>query len=184
MKNPWEVRPDIWSTEAKFMAWLRGGIRLGLWNKHPLKIEHIKANRFKIANGFTKDGKPKAPVWGATCALCNETYKIKDIEVDHKEGGHSLKTIDDVMFFIKKIVFITDDDLQLVCKGCHKAKSYSEKEGISFEDALLEKRVIALCKNKAQFQHAWLLEHGVEPSKNATERRNQIRNVLKNENSL
>ena len=34
-KMPWEAYPQIWKSEAAFMSWLRGGIRGGLWNKHP-----------------------------------------------------------------------------------------------------------------------------------------------------
>ncbi len=81
------------------------------------------------------------------------------------------------MAFVKGIVLVSEDDLQLVCKPCHKAKSYSEKEGLSFEDALVEKQVIAAAKES----QAWLLARGMVPASNAAKRREQIREVLKSE---
>lgn len=136
----------VWKTESAYMSWLRGGIRRYLWSKNPVKLEFIKQNRIKIPNPNPK-GKAKE-VWGGVCALTGKTYPIGDMEVDHKEGNHSLKTLDDLVPFVKGIVMITLDDLQLVSKEAHKIKSYAEKQGISFEEAKVEKEVIELIKQK------------------------------------
>lgn len=147
---PWEAYPHIWKTESAFMSWLRGGIRGGLWNKHPVKLDFIKSNRVQIPNPNPK-GK-KATVWGATCALTGNIVPISEIQVDHVVGGHSLKDISDIQAFIEAIVLVTEEDLQLVSKEAHAVKSYAEKQGITFEEALLEKKVIAFKKLSTEEQ--------------------------------
>ena len=145
-KKLWEIYPYIWSSESAYMSWLRGGLRRYLWAKNPVKLEFIKQNRIKIPNPNPK-GKVKE-VWGGVCALTGNTYVIGDMEVDHISGNHSLKTIDDLVPFVKGIVMVTLEDLQLVSKEAHKIKSYAEKQGISFEEAKVEKEVIELIKQK------------------------------------
>lgn len=156
--TPWVDHPEIWKTESSFLSWIRGGIRRSLWNRSPIKLEFIKRNRIKIPNPNPK-GKV-AEVWGATCALTGVTLPLKDMEVDHKEGNHSLRTLDDIKSFIEGIVLVSLDDLQWVSKEAHKVKSYCEKQGISFEEALIEKKAIAAMKMKAPEQRRTLLEHG------------------------
>ena len=146
----------VWKTESAFMSWLRGGIRR-MWSKHPVRIEFMKQNRIRIPNP-NKNGKAKE-VWGGVCALTGKTYPIGDMEVDHKEGNHSLKTLDDLVTFVKGIVMITLDDLQLVSKEAHKIKSYAEKQGISFEEAKIEKEVIEIIKQKKDKEYC--IEHNL-----------------------
>lgn len=172
----WEVYPNIWKTESAFLSWVRGGIRRSLWNRHPLKLEFIKQNRIKIPNPNPK-GKV-TEVWGATCALTGVTLPLKDMEVDHKTGNHSLKTINDIQSFVSGIVLITIDDLQFVSKEAHKIKSYAEKQGISFEQAMVEKQAITLTKKPVKEIKEWLEGRGVVPSTKASERRLQIVEVL------
>ena len=150
-KKLWEIYPHIWKTESAYMSWLRGGIRRYLWSKNPVKLEFIKQNRVKIPNPNPK-GKVKE-VWGGVCALTGNTCLIGDMEVDHKEGNHSLKTLDDLVPFVKGIVMITLDDLQLVSKEAHKIKSYAEKQGISFEESKIEKEVIEIIKQKKEKEY-------------------------------
>ena len=169
-KKLWEIYPHIWATESAYMSWLRGGIRRYLWSKNPVKLEFIKQNRVKIPNPNPK-GKVKE-VWGGVCALTGKTYPIGDMEVDHKEGNHSLKTLDDLVPFVKGIVMITLDDLQLVSKEAHKIKSYAEKQGISFEEAKIEKEVIEIIKQKKD--KAYLQEHQLPISSTQSARRATI----------
>ena len=156
-KKLWEIYPHIWATESAYMSWLRGGIRRYLWSKNPVKLEFIKQNRVKIPNPNPK-GKVKE-VWGGVCALTGNTYPIGDMEVDHISGNHSLKTIDDLVPFVKGIVMVTLEDLQLVSKEAHKIKSYAEKQGISFEEAKIEKEVIEIIKQKKD--KAYCIEHNL-----------------------
>ena len=160
----------VWKTESAYMSWLRGGIRRYLWAKNPVKLEFIKQNRVKIPNPNPK-GKVKE-VWGGVCALTGNIFPIGDMEVDHKEGNHSLKTLDDLVPFVKGIVMITLDDLQLVSKEAHKIKSYAEKQGISFEEAKIEKEVIEIIKQKKD--KAYLQEHQLPVSSTQSARRATI----------
>lgn len=173
----WEIYPEIWATESSFMSWVRGGIRRSLWNKHPVKLEFIKRNRIKIPNPNPR-GKV-AEVWGGVCSLTGEVCVIADLEVDHKTGNHSLRSIDDLQKFVEGIVLITLDDLQFVSKKAHRIKSYAEKEGISFEEACIQKTAIEIAKAKKDKE--WLMENGITPASNATARRQQIVEYLKNE---
>jgi hypothetical protein len=151
---PWEAYPHIWKTESAFMSWLRGGIRGGLWNKHPVKLEFIKKNRIQIPNPNPKGKKPT--VWGAVCSLTGEIVPINQIQVDHKVGNHSLRSLDDIQSFIESIVLVTDEDLQLVSKDAHTVKSYAERKGITFEEAIIEKKVIAFGKLPVEEQKSFL----------------------------
>ena len=149
--------PHVWKTESAFMSWIRGGVRRSLWSKHPVKLEFIKRNRIKIPNPNPK-GKV-VEVWGGVCALTGETHVIANLEVDHRTGNHSLQTLKDIEPFVKGIVDITLEDLQFVSKEAHKIKSYAEKQGISFEEAKIEKEVIEIIKQKKDKEYC--IEHNL-----------------------
>lgn len=182
-KKLWEFYPHIWSSESAYMSWLRGGLRRYLWSKNPVKLEFIKQNRIKIPNPNPK-GKVKE-VWGGVCALTGNTYVIGDMEVDHISGNHSLKTIDDLVPFVKGIVMVTLEDLQLVSKEAHKIKSYAEKQCISFEEAKAEKTAIDLIKKGVDKQ--FLIDHNVKAENIGStqlKRRKQIVELLLEQNKL
>lgn len=175
-KEPWVNYPDIWKSKSAFMSWLRGGIRRSLWSKSPIKLEFIKKNRKKIKNP-KKTSRSKPEVWGATCCICGNDRVIANIEVDHKIGNHSLREIDDITTFIESIVLVTDDDLQLVCKECHKIKSHAERKGISFDEAAREKKVIAYMKLPTAELVALLEEHDM-PCNNAKVRKCSLTDII------
>lgn len=175
-KNIWDEYSHIWKTQASFFSWLRGGIRRSLWAKSPIKMEFLKKNRVRIKNPNPR-GKT-ATVWGACCALCNNTFPLSQIEVDHKKGNISLNKIEDIQNFIESIVMVRESSLQLVCKPCHKAKSHSEKMGISLDAARIEKEIIQIMKDKKDKE--WLLSRSITPASNATKRRQQIKEEMEN----
>ena len=148
----------VWKTESAFMSWLRGGIRR-MWSKHPVRIEFMKQNRIRIPNP-NKNGKAKE-VWGGVCALTGELTPQTSLEVDHKKGNHSLRSIDDIQSFVEGILLVTFDDLQLVSKDAHKIKSYAEKHNMTFNEARVHKEVIELCKDKQKVVDK-LSSYGVE----------------------
>lgn len=177
MVNLWEKYPEIWATQSAFLSWIRGGIRRSLWNRSPIKLEVLKKGRYKIANPNPK-GKV-SHVWGADCSLCGGCFVIKEIEVDHKTGNHSLNSVSEIQSFIEGIVMVTEDDLQLVCKTCHKAKSLADKQGMSFKEALTEKKIIDIIKTKQDKE--WLISKGIAPASNAKLRREQIKKLMMGE---
>lgn len=153
---PWEAYPHIWKTESAFMSWLRGGIRGGLWNKHPVKLEFLKKSRIKIPNTNPRSMKRFPEVWATKCAITGEIIPLNKAEVDHKTGEHTLRNLDDIARFIKDIVLVTDSDLQIVSKDVHKIKTLAERKGITFEDAVIEKKVIAFGNLPVKEQKSFL----------------------------
>lgn len=166
---------DVWKTESAFMSYIRGGIRRGLWNKHPLKLKLINSKRIQIPNPNPKGKKPT--VWGGCCEICNNLFPSSEMQVDHKrEKGSSLKEISDIQQFVEDMVVITQNDLRWVCKGCHDVISHSQKKGITFEQAKVEKQALEIIKQKQDKQ--WLLDRGITPDSTQAKRREQIVETL------
>ena len=173
--SPWEEYPDLWASKSSFFAWLRGGLRRAIWEKYPPKLE------FKNSAAYTPPPtyKGKAKRLGK-CALSGDEQPISKMEVDHIQGHVSLKDWEDVLPFIQHLC-ASKQNMQLVSKEAHKIKSYAEKMGISFEEALIEKQAIQIVKEKKDKQ--WLQTRGITPAGNAKARREQIVNKLKGETS-
>jgi len=170
MNSPWEEYPEIFKSKSQFFSWLRGGIRRSLWNNSQIKLDFIKRNRIRIPNPNPK-GKV-AEVWGAKCGICSGLFPLKDIQVDHVSGNHSLKEIEDITPFILAISCPPRDGLMTVCKSCHAIKSKQEKDGTTFEHAKAEKQAIQIIKEKNDL--IWLQERGIVPASNQKKRREQI----------
>lgn len=172
-----EKYPRIWKSRSAVMSWLRGGIRRALWNRCPQKVEFIKKHRIRIPNPNPR-GKVKE-IWGGVCGLTGEVLPLNLIEIDHKSGNNSLTSLDDIQSFIEAIALATEDDLMMVSKEAHRAKTHAERRGISFEEALAEKEIIAREKDKSLIP--FLLENGYTDSsvgKNAKIRRQQALEIL------
>lgn len=176
-KFPWEQYPEIWATKAKFMAWVRGGIRAGLWKKHPVKLEFLKHSTYLVQNTNPRSMKRFPMVKMVKCAICQNEFKTSEVEVDHMNGNSSLRSMEDVQQFIESMIMVTAGDLQILCKPCHKTKSYAEKQDISFGEARDIKLAISICKEKRDKQ--WLLENDLTPASSLAARRSQIEALLK-----
>jgi|SRR5437870_62056 len=178
--KPWELYPEIWKTEAMYLSWIRGGIRRYLWSKNPIKLEFVKQARVMITNPNAKLRKGRPKVWGGVCEICKKEHILKSMEVDHKTGEHSLRKVADIQKFVEGIVFVRKEDLAFLCKPCHKIKTLAERQGMSHEDAAIEKQAIALMKLSPPEQKLWLKDRGVvKPGANAKIRREQITAILK-----
>lgn len=160
----------VWKTKSALLSWVRGGIRRSLWNRSPIKINFINKHRKRIPNPNPRGR--VSEVWGAQCALCKKDYPVAFVDVDHKGDSHSLKEIEDIQKFVEGIVLVTEDDLQFACKTCHKIRNHSQKMGVTFEEAAVEKQAIEIVKNKQDKE--WLIEQGLEPASNQKKRREQI----------
>lgn len=178
-KKPWEEHPEIWKSQASFMGFIRGGIRKSIWNRYPVKIKFTNNNRKRIKNPNPRGR--AATVWGGTCHLCKKDFIQSQLQVDHVKGNHSLKSMDDLQEFVTALTHITEDDLAFVCKPCHYIKSYSEKQGISFEEAAIEKKVIEFAKEKSLTKQLQTLKSlGVVPEKETKKSAKEAyRNYLK-----
>ena len=183
-QDPWIEFPHIWSTPAQFMSYIRGGIRRGLWKTHPVKLEFINHQKVKVPLGKKTKSNPNGMVQGHICAICGGEFRLADCQVDHKQGNHSLKTMDDLRDFIESIIMVTHDDLQMVCKPCHDIKTYADRYKLTFEQAKTEKRVIKFSNAKAEKQKSFLRKKGFteEQISNKDRRVDCFRQHLEKEN--
>lgn len=149
IKKILEENPEIWKTESAYFSYIRGCIRLA-WSKNPVKLKLLRKVKKQIPNpNYGKPRNTKPTVMGAECEICNKDFPMKEIEVDHKNGGtYSLKQVSDIQGFFESICIVSEDDLRVVCKSCHGALTYAARNNISFEEAKLKKKVINICKDK------------------------------------
>lgn len=178
-KEPWEAYPDVWPTKAKFFTWLRGAFRKAVWSHYPGRIKFKNARCEKPPENYT--GRAKS---GAYCTLTGEWVGKSALEVDHIIGEASLRDWADVESFVRHLC-PSDDNMQLVSKEAHKIKSYAERSGLSFEEAKLEKDVIAFSKLPVAEQKKVLTQLGFSETiiSNSTKRRNAYREYLKGEST-
>lgn len=152
--------PHIWKTRSAVFSWIKGGIRR-LWNHSPVKLDLLKKQRRQIPNPNVNGKKPT--VWGATCAICGKDTPLKDCQIDHVvEETASLTKIEDIQSCAEKLLLVTENDLRILCSDCHSVVSLSQRLGITFEQALLEKEVIAFKKLNAEQQKKRLTELGID----------------------
>jgi len=182
LKEMLESPHSIWKTEAAFWAWVKGGIRKALWNRHAIKVGFVRDRRFKIPNPNPK-GKAKE-VWGGRCEICGNLFVESQMQCDHKseETAHLTKQ-EHLQECFEKLCIVVPDDLRWICKGCHGIHSYSQKTGLPFAQAKLEKDVIAFMKRPVTEQKQILTQLGFSEIiiSNATKRRNAYREHLKGE---
>lgn len=173
--------PYIWKTRAAFFSFVKGILRKG-WNHHPAKIEYINSHREQIPNPNPKGKKPT--VWGGTCEVCGGKFPSSEMEVDHiLEETAKLTKLEDIQLCAEKLLVVEDTDLRWICKGCHAANTLAQKLGISFQEALVEKKVIAFKKLSSVEQIKVLTEEVKLASipSNAAKRVDAYRKFLKGE---
>ena len=167
----WDKYPHIWKTKAEFFTWLRGALRKAVWEYYPVKLDFKTKNCFSPPTGYTGKGKK-----GNYCALTGEWTMTSNLEVDHIHGNMPLSEYEHILPFIEHLLAFKEN-MQLVSKEAHKIKSYAERMGITYEEATAEKKAIKIIKEKKDWRY--LLEEGIEPSKNQAGRRKQIvENIL------
>ena len=175
IKEPWGLGTP-WKNSVAFFTYLRGCLRKA-WSSSPIKHNLIKKKRKQIKNP-NPNGK-KETVFGFTCEMCNTDHVIANGQVDHKIAAGSLRKTEDIQGFVERLLYVTEEDLRLICKGCNSALAYADKNGMSYEDAVKEKKLIEICKTKKDVQ--FLRDRGIQPASNASKRKQQVREVLQNE---
>lgn len=156
-------RGKYFDTETKFWNWVRSNLRR-VWSTHPTKIEFLQSKRYTKRIG-------NRPIYHIDCAICGEPTMLKSIEVNHKEKCGDIK--DDG--YLTRLLNVGFDDLEALCKPCHSIVTYSERQGISFEEAKIEKQVVAFGKLPAAKQKKVL---GETTAKNKEERMNEYRKKI------
>lgn len=176
--EPWVSHPHIWKTKSEFFNYIRGGLRRGLWERYPIKLEF--KNKKLIPPPPEYKGKGKS---GYYCDLSGEFVINSKLEVDHIIGNVSLNDWDDLLPFITHLL-LCQDNLQLVSKEAHKIKSYAERWGLSYEQAKIEKQVAAFKKKKAGEQVKILSEFfKIDQLTNSKKRINLYRQWLKDKDN-
>jgi hypothetical protein len=119
--------------------------------------------------------------WLVQCNHCKKMFKLTDVQIDHRQGEFACTKREDFYPYILSRLDVNFDDLQVLCIEDHQIKTLAERQGITFEEARLEKQVIAVCKGSTSSVKAFLIERGMEPARNANERKKQVRECLLNE---
>lgn len=175
-KEPWVEYKHIWPTKAKFFSFLRGNLRRAVWEKWPGKIEF--KNEVCSAPPEDYTGRAKS---GAYCALTGEWVGKSAAEIDHIKGHVSLNDWDDLLPFILHLC-ASKDNMAYVGKEAHRIKSYAERMGISFEQALIQKQIIAL--QKARQDVDFIRSNGYTPGSNQAKRKQQLIEILTREQRI
>ena len=177
--EPWEQCPDVWKTEATFFQWMRGQMRRA-WSRHPVKVSYMHANRERVPLGRKTTKNPKGMVWGCRCEQCHELFRQTECEVDHIEGAGSFRNWGEFEAWMIKLMHINWNGIRIVCKKCHKIKSYAERYDLTIEEAALEKDVIAFTKIAVVAQVSTLTAAGyeLEEISNAAKRRAAYKKYL------
>jgi hypothetical protein len=101
------------------------------------------------------------------------------VEVDHIAQAGKLTSYEDLPGFVERL-FCSFDNFQCLCSECHSIKTLADRKGISFEDAIIEKKVIGFSKTTPATQKRTLGKLGVEEEamSNQTKRTNLWRTYL------
>lgn len=173
--NPWEHRHAEavnWKTKSSYFSWLRGQIRR-IWADNPLRKEWKKSKlrpvtmQEKIDKVFHSSTKNVAQ-----CYVCGEWLAGSKLEVDHLVGESSCVDFDTSEEFLWHCAADNPDNWGLICKPCHKNKTYAERYGLTMEEAKATKKAIEIEKEKRV--EGTLKKLGITPASNSKLRRKQL----------
>lgn len=116
--------------------------------------------------------------WLVECNQCGKMFKLADVQIDHRIGEFACTNREEFYAYILSRLDVGFDDLQVLCIPDHEIKTLGERLGITFEEARIEKAVIAIMKQKASVIDKWLSDRGVKVAKNPQARRDAVRQCL------
>lgn len=164
---------EVYPSHEKYVEALRACIRKA-WQFHPMKRLYKEGKAKRIKNPRPNPRRGFEFIKGYTCEICGRDFVEKDIEVDHKVGHNKFTHIDDFNSYANRILHVAPEDLQILCAypdtdvrsrerhSCHKVKSYAESSGLTFEEALIIKRVISVEKAGDGKVQAALIKFGLD----------------------
>lgn len=144
MRNPWEFENSPWTSESSYFNWMRSQTRR-IWSRHPVKIEYKKSRRYKAPVGIK--GKE---VWVSDCEICG--CQSRTCEVDHITAGGSFKDWDTFTEWLKRILWVSVDDIRELCHDCHGVITLCQRYGYTWEEGVARKAFVAKVKQKAEVQ--------------------------------
>ena len=161
-------------TESAYLAWIRSALRAKSLRWKP------RTDALQLARRPYK-GPNKRQQWEYQCALCKAWHKADDVIVDHfPHAAGSILSVEDIGPFAERL-FCEVDNLRVLDKVCHDIHTLSEKLGMSFADAQIEKEVIDICKRKAKDVVAFCLDYGYNATEltNPEKRRKAVQTILR-----
>lgn len=162
------------ASEKALCSAIRSAIR-SVWLKHDTKLAYLYERTIPDMNPNTRTK------WLIQCESCGEMFKLSDVEVNHLRGENQLLSFEDVLPFTQSILGVGYDDIEVLCKDCHAIQTYSERYGVTLEEAKLEKDVIKKINQKVTTQKKELLAAGYKASdiSNEEKRRDAYRKLLR-----
>lgn len=180
-----ENNPSVYPTHEKYVEALRACIRKA-WQFHPMKRLYKESKVRRIKNPRPNPRKGFEYVKGYECEICGREFVERDVEVDHKMGHNKFTHINSFSDYAFNILHIAPEDIQILCAypdtdvrsrvqhSCHKIKSYAESSGLTFEQATVIKKVIAIEKSGDEKVKKALLELGATNIPTTKKARNQL----------
>lgn len=164
-------------SERALCGAIRSAIRQ-VWMKHSTKLSYLYERTIPDMNPNTRTK------WLIECENCGGMFKLNDVEVNHIKGENSLLSFEDILPFAQSILGVGWDDIEVLCKECHSTLTYSERYGVSLEDAKKEKAVITKINQTVAKQKKELLAAGYKAAEisNEEKRRKCYRELLNKEN--
>jgi hypothetical protein len=175
--EPWELHPTIWKTKTAFFTYLRGGIRQ-LWSRYPAKLSWKQSQLVTPPKGYTGRAKKLGK-----CHYCSQSFAASALEVDHVNQAGTCNSWETAYQFLYNLLDCNNNWV-LACKPCHKVKSYAERTGLDFKEAMAEKKAIEFMKShntKQQLDYLVSVRYNVRPLTNAAKRRAALVEVFKKE---
>ena len=180
---PWEVEGNPWKTEGKWLNWLRGVLRKG-WSNYAIKTNYKNSKKYKVKNTNPRSMKRFPEINKIDCEICCKQFPFdKSVEVDHIGDEGSLRSIEDIEAYAKHLYYVDASWLRIACKECHGIITYAQGQGITFEEAQLEKELIAIFKNEKKediiqfiLDYDW---HNEYNTNNEANRKAAVRSILK-----
>lgn len=178
-KEPWEKYPEIWKNQTAFFTYLRGHLRL-LWSRYPAKISWKNTKLVNPPKGYNGRAKKLGK-----CHYCSEWFAASHLEVDHVIQAGQCNSWETSQQFLYRLLDCNDNWV-LACKPCHQIKSMAEKNGSTFEEAALAKRVIEICKKPTKELLAFLYAKGYNASEcsNQAKRKALVEIIVKGEKNV
>lgn len=111
--------------------------------------------------------------------MCGGEFPLNKINVDHIVPAGQLNCTEDIQGFVERLLYVTEEDLRLVCVDCNSALAYADKYGVTYEEACLIKIAVSLQNKKMDKE--FIKSKGLTPLGNQKARREQLIKILKEE---
>lgn len=177
--EPWEAYPSLWKNQTAFFTYLRGAIRR-IWSTYAPKLKFKQSQLVTPPKGYTGRAKKLGK-----CHYCSQMFAASNLEVDHVQQAGTCNSWETAYQFMYNLLDCNNNWV-LACKPCHKVKSYAERSGLDFKEAMAEKEAIAFIKShntKQQLDFIKQSLYNVGPTNNAKQRRAALVEIFKKESN-